>query len=742
MRRGAVALLVVLLLLVCSGCGHSSAPARQVTLIFPGSAVGAEAKVLHSQLARFMRQHPHIRVVTQVTPDSADQRHQLYVQWLNAKASAPDVLSIDVIWAPEFAAAGWTLPLERFHPDTHDFFRAAIAADRYHHKLYAMPWFVDVGMLYYRTDMFPEPPATLDELRSDAVFAQRTGYPQGFVWQGARYEGLVTVFQEVLGGYGGRIVDDSGRIAVDSDAGVRALGFLKDLIGHGSPRAVLGYHEEQTRFAFQNGRAALMRNWPYAYALMGQGSTRARGRYAVAPMPAAPGGSPTAALGGAALAINANTRHPAEAWQLMQFLTAPAQMLERARVAGQLPARRSLYDTPALARALPMPPEDVRAIIDHARPRPPTPLWSELSGALSVELSSALSGQKTPRAALADAAAHMRRIQNDARNGARAPPLASWIVRLLLLLFAAGAVFLLLRRRGTHERGRDARLAWSLMAPALIVVVAVALFPLLWAAWESLHAHDLRLPWRGQPFVGLDNYALALSNARFWGALGRTALFAGLSVSLELVLGLGIALVLSRAVRGRGPLRAVALLPWAIPTVVAALVWRFMFASDHAVASQIARAVGLPGIDWLSHPIAAWVPLVLADVWKTTPFVALLLLAGLTTIDEQLYEAARIDGAGAWSRLWNITLPLLRPAIAVALVFRTLDALRVFDLVYVLTGGGPGTATEPVALYTFDTLLDHLRFGYGSALGVIVFVIAFGLALGYVRLLAPETEEP
>ncbi len=738
MRRGAVAWVVVLLLL-CSGCGSAGAGDQRVTLVFPGSAVGAEAKVLHAQLARFMQLYPQIRVVEQVTPDAADQRHQLYVQWLNAKASAPDVLSIDVIWAPELAAAGWILPLGRFHPDTRDFFPAAIGADRYRGRLYAVPWFVDVGMLYYRTDLFPEPPATLEELRHDARFATSTGYPQGFVWQGARYEGLVTVFQEVLGGYGGRIADDSGRITVDSEAGVRALTFLKDLVGHGSPRAVLGYHEEQTRFAFQSGRAALMLNWPYAYALMQQSSVR--DRYAVAPMPAAPGGRPTAALGGAALAINANTRHPAEAWQLVHFLTAPAQMLERARVAGELPARRSLYDTPELAAALPMPPSDARAIIDRARPRPPTPLWSELSGALSVELSNALSGQKTPRGALADAAAHMTQIQNDAQHGARAPPLATWIVRLLLFLLVA-ALVLLLRRRRMHEPGTDARLAWTLMAPALGVIAAVALFPLLWAGWESLHAHDLRLPWRGHPFVGLDNYALALSNAHFWGALGRTALFAGISVSLELVFGLGIALVLSRAVRGRGPLRAVALLPWAIPTVVAALVWRFMFESDHAVASQIAEAVGFGGIDWLSHPALAWVPLILADVWKTTPFVALLLLAGLTTIDDRLYEAARIDGAGAWSRLWNITLPLLRPAIAVALVFRTLDALRVFDLVYVLTGGGPGTATEPVALYTFDTLLDHLRFGYGSALGVIVFVIAFGLALAYVRLLAPETGEP
>ena len=177
-------------------------------------------------------------------------------------------------------------------------------------------------------------------------------------------------------------------------------------------------------------------------------------------------------------------------------------------------------------------------------------------------------------------------------------------------------------------------------------------------------------------------------------------------------------------------------LPWAIPTVVAALVWRFLFEGPTGAANQLLTGVGLAGEApvWFADARLAWVPIILADVWKTTPFVALLLLAGLQAIDAELYEAARVDGAGALARFWHVTLPLLRPALVVAVIFRLLDALRVFDLVFVLSGGGPGTATEPVALYAFQSLLQDLRFGYGSALSLIIFGVSFLLAWAYIRL--------
>ncbi len=281
---------------------------------------------------------------------------------------------------------------------------------------------------------------------------------------------------------------------------------------------------------------------------------------------------------------------------------------------------------------------------------------------------------------------------------------------------------------------REARLAWLMAMPAIGAIAVIAVFPIAWTLWESLHLHDLRMPWLGRPFVGAANYLEAFADPRFREAAAHTALFATATVTLELGGGLGLALLLNSVVRARGLLRTAVLLPWAIPTVVGALIWRFMFESPSGLADTLALWLGVDAPTWFADPAAAWVPLILADVWKMTPFVAILLLAGLQQIDPALDEAARMDGAGPWRRLIAITLPLLRPALLVAFLFRSLDALRVFDVIYVMTGGGPGTSTEPVSLYTFNTLLQHLRFGYGSALSVLIFLATFLLALAYIRI--------
>jgi ABC-type sugar transport system permease subunit len=205
---------------------------------------------------------------------------------------------------------------------------------------------------------------------------------------------------------------------------------------------------------------------------------------------------------------------------------------------------------------------------------------------------------------------------------------------------------------------------------------------------------------------------------------------------MELVGGLWLALVMHHARRGRSALRVLVLLPWAIPAAASALVWRFLFDGQAGLVNEIlvaAHVLSAPRV-WLVDPALAWIPIIAADVWKTTPFVALLLLAGLQNIDQSLHDAARIDGARPWREFIEITLPLLRPAIVVALAFRAVDAFRVFDLIYVLTGGGPGTATESVSLYTFSMLLQKLRFGYASALSVISVVATFGLGLVYIRV--------
>lgn len=408
--RHAAPLTLLLVAFVTAACGPDDALPR---LTFSGSALGAEGDVVRRQLARFANEHPGVRVDLQVTPDSADQRHQLYVQWLNARAESPDVLQLDVIWVAEFAAAGWVLPLDRFAPDADDFVPAAIEAARWNGSLYALPWFVDVGLLYWRTDLLDHAPRSLAELRREAHRLRDAGAVRaGLVWQGARYEGLVTVFLEHLAAFGGGILDDRGRVIVDAPEAVRALTFMTDAVRADGivPSSALTWQEEQARFAFQNGDAAFMRNWPYAWSLLQDASqSRVAGRVAVATFPAGEGGRAAAALGGAQLAVNTWSVHPALAYELAAFLTAPGQMLERAQLASQLPARRSVYDE-ALAGALRIPLDQATAALAAAVARPVTPVYSELSELLQVRIHRALTGQQTPRDALGEAARELREL--------------------------------------------------------------------------------------------------------------------------------------------------------------------------------------------------------------------------------------------------------------------------------------------------------------------------------------------
>jgi multiple sugar transport system substrate-binding protein len=393
--------LPLLLLLAC-------APQDDGVLRISGSAVGAEGRILADQVARFMEENPDLRVEIQRTPDDATQRHQLYVQWLAARTGRPDVLQLDVIWTPELAAAGWILPLAEFAPDTAGLFPATLEANRWRGELYALPWFVDVGMLYWRTDLMDAPPRTLAEMNR---LAEASGAEHGVVWQGARYEGLVTVFLEILAGFGGDILTEDGRVGLDSPEARGALDYLHEQLRRGTaPRDVLAWREEEVRFAFQNGRAAFMRNWPYAVPLLQEEGSRVRGRVGIAPVPGARPGMSAAALGGAQLAINAHSRRPGAAYRLIAYLTHPERMLERAAVTGQLPPRTALYDDPRLAEHLPADPVTIREIIQAAVPRPPSPVWTQLSETLQIHLHRALAGQVDTGDALAAATRELERV--------------------------------------------------------------------------------------------------------------------------------------------------------------------------------------------------------------------------------------------------------------------------------------------------------------------------------------------
>ncbi len=289
-------------------------------------------------------------------------------------------------------------------------------------------------------------------------------------------------------------------------------------------------------------------------------------------------------------------------------------------------------------------------------------------------------------------------------------------------------------------RAAEVRLAYLLVAPAVLAIAVVAFYPLVSDLWLSLHSKNLRFPARGEPFVGMQNYLALLQDSRFWNALRTTSIIAVASVSAELVLGMLAALAIHRAFRGRGMVRAALLVPWAMTTVVTARMWDWIFNANYGVFNAVLLKLRL--IDgyraWTaSADSAIWV-VIGADVWKTMPFMALLLLAGLQMIPSELYEGARIDGAGAWRLFWRITLPLLRPSILVALLFRTLDAVRIFDLPFVLTGGGPGYATETLSIYAYRTLFTNLDFGYGATLAFGMFLAVMIVAFFYVKVLGSD----
>jgi multiple sugar transport system permease protein len=290
---------------------------------------------------------------------------------------------------------------------------------------------------------------------------------------------------------------------------------------------------------------------------------------------------------------------------------------------------------------------------------------------------------------------------------------------------------------GRSDRTKaERKLGMMLCAPAAVVMVAVTGYPILYAIWLSLHRSDLRFP-DNTAWVGFNNYITVLSSNLWWKDLFHTIVLTGLSVTLELVLGMLLALAMHRAIFGRGLIRTSALVPYGIVTVVAAFAWRLAFSkADGGFVPAILNLQDDPLITTWSTYLTA----ILAETWKTTPFMALLLLAGLALVPDDLHEAAKVDGASAWQRFWKITVPLMKPTILVALLFRTLDAFRIFDTVQVLSNGS-NRSLETVSQLGYNTLLTRLNLGLGSAVSVLVFVCVLIIAAAYVRFLGANLSQ-
>ncbi len=282
------------------------------------------------------------------------------------------------------------------------------------------------------------------------------------------------------------------------------------------------------------------------------------------------------------------------------------------------------------------------------------------------------------------------------------------------------------------------RLAFLLLLPTLILVFGVLLYPILHTFVLSLTDTHLARPDSGG-FVGIDNYVSAAQDPEFLASMGRTFYFALLTVPSEVFLGLLIALLLNQPFRGRGFVRGLIILPWALPYIVNGVMWKWILNANYGAFNAMLSQLGI--IDryqiWLGDPTTAFHFVVLASIWKETPVAVILLLAALQGIPTELYEAARVDGANAFQRVWSITLPLLRPVIAVTMVVKTVWALKEFDLIYVMTGGGPANATNVATFYTYLTTFKFLKFGYGAALAFIIVLFSLVIAYFYVRLISP-----
>jgi multiple sugar transport system permease protein len=282
---------------------------------------------------------------------------------------------------------------------------------------------------------------------------------------------------------------------------------------------------------------------------------------------------------------------------------------------------------------------------------------------------------------------------------------------------------------------KDQSFFLTLLVPVILVLLLFIAAPIGQSIFLSFHRIIIGLPQLKTPFVGLDNYQQLLTDPVARHSFWITIIFVATTTFFELLIGLLLALMIHQHFPGRGGLRACVLIPWAIPTVVAAQMWRFLLNDAYGMVNYaVFGSETSHYIPWLAQPATALVAIIIADIWKTSSFAALLILAGLQVIPEEIYQAAKVDGAVVWRRFWHITWPLIRPALLVALLFRTIDAFRVFDMAFVMTQGGPADATNVLQLYGYKKMFVEGWMGYGSTISVCIFIMALILAILYVRM--------
>jgi multiple sugar transport system substrate-binding protein len=621
-----------------------SADAQQtLRMIGPEDVGGAWAEVIR----RFHAEHPDIRIDYISGPWSTDERQNMYIRSFLA-GDGFELVYMDVVWTAKFASRGWLLPLDEWFPPAarEALLPRDVEAGVYQGRFYRVPIRTDVGMLYYRKDLIPEPPRTWEEFET---VCDRFGNPPErycLVFQGMQYEGLVCNYLEYLWGAGGTPIDKDQKVLLDQAENSSALAFMKKVIDRGwAPRSVITFQEQQALEFFEQGKALMMRNWPYAWTVLRRSPLA--GRVGIVPFIHQAGREPAGTLGGWGIGVARSAKYPEAAAKFIEFAVSPeAQKILHVR-RGAVPTRSSLFQDEEILQESPHY-KDLYEVLLGSRPRPIHPDYPRISSIMQKHVSAVLVGIESPQ----EAALQMDQSIEGLLHGKS----HSWPIRLF-------------------------------------------------------YDHDLKKTFK------------------------NTVTFTSISVPLEFLLGFFFALLVNLPFCGRSVMRLSVLVPWALPTAVMAMAWQWMFNNPFGVINDLLVRIGIltQPLDWLSNPGGAMFAAVFADVWKTTPFVAIILLAGLQSIPQQLKESLAIDGGGAAVMFFHLILPLLMPFIRVALIFRIIHAAGIFDMMWVLTKGGPADTTRTLSLYIYDLAFRYDEVGYALFLTGLFLIGLILLSLLIVR---------
>jgi multiple sugar transport system substrate-binding protein len=420
--RARICLLLLLVLwsfLFFQGCTQNSSTDEKetTTIVFKHGKVAGDPEALNALIRGFEKKNPDIKIKDETLPSSTDEQHQFYVINLEGRSSDFDVYAIDVIWVQEFARAGWLRDLSHILPlkRRDDFFQGPVEAAVYQNRVYAMPWYIDAGILYYRKDLlekygFSPPNTWFDLVRIASEVTRKEPQLYGFIWQGKQYEGLVCNALEYIHSNGGDILKD-GQVAIDSPENIEALGFMRDLIYkyHVTPVLVTTMIEEPTRHIFGKGKALFLRNWPYAWNIFEADDSPVKGKVGVSVLPEFPGHRSSPTLGGWHLGINAYSKHPEVAERFIEFLTSYEIQKTLSLTIGYKPTLKALYKDPDINRAQRFT-TSLYDAFEHASPRPITPYYMMISQVIQPEFSAVISGIKEPEEALKSAREQIEHI--------------------------------------------------------------------------------------------------------------------------------------------------------------------------------------------------------------------------------------------------------------------------------------------------------------------------------------------